>query len=92
MDPFTLSLLEPGDGNEVIDLFNYYVGHTFAAYPEVPVPYQFFTVFQQACTNYPSVVVRASDESLAGLACSEPTTRCRYSGIQQISRTLSSRI
>ena len=66
MDPFTLSLLEPGDGNEVIDLFNYYVGHTFAAYPEVPVPYQFFTVFQQACTNYPSVVVRASDGSLAG--------------------------
>ncbi len=54
------------DREEVIDLFNYYIGHSFAAYPEQEVPYGFFDLFREACGQYPSAVARLPDGTLAG--------------------------
>jgi L-amino acid N-acyltransferase YncA len=36
------------------------------------VPYQFFTIFRQACTGYPAIVARAPDGSLAGFGLLRP--------------------
>ncbi|MFA4876711.1 MAG: N-acetyltransferase family protein [Methanoregula sp.] len=72
MESCTFTPLSPADGKEVIDLFNYYIEHSFAAYPEQKVPYQFFEVFRQACTGYPSVVARTAAGSLAGFGLLRP--------------------
>jgi phosphinothricin acetyltransferase len=45
----------------VIDIFNHYVESTFAAYPEKPVPYEFFDMMLKACAGYPAVA--ACDEA-----------------------------
>jgi len=60
------SPITPDDRKEIIDLFNYYIENSFAAYPEQPVPYGFFDLFLEATRNYPSVVARDLDGKLAG--------------------------
>jgi len=62
----SFACLTPGDRKEVINLFNYYIENSFAAYPQEPVPYDFFDLFLFATKNYPSVVARDSDGNLAG--------------------------
>lgn len=42
----------------MIDLFNYYIEHSFAAHPEQKVLCQFFSLFLQACNSYPLVVAK----------------------------------
>ncbi|MFA5259872.1 MAG: N-acetyltransferase family protein [Candidatus Omnitrophota bacterium] len=46
---------------DIMDIFNYYVENSFAAYPEDRLPYEFFEKFLQMCAGYPAVV--AQDES-----------------------------
>lgn len=60
------------DGNEIIDLFNYYIGNSFAAYPEQNVPYEFFSLFLEAAKNYPSVVAHPDNGPLAGFGLLRP--------------------
>jgi L-amino acid N-acyltransferase YncA len=72
MDLYTLSPIDPADGNAVIDLFNHYIEHSFAAYPEIKVPYQFFMLLMQACANYPAIAVKDSTGSLAGFGMLRP--------------------
>jgi len=45
---------------EIIDIFNYYVENSFAAYPEQKVPYEFFDHFLKMCEGYPALT--ATDE------------------------------
>lgn len=45
---------------EVIDIFNYYVVNSFAAYPEQKLPYEFFDHFLKMCEGYPALT--ATDE------------------------------
>ena len=66
MVSFTFSPLNPADGNEVIDLFNYYIEQSFAAYPDQKVPYEFFSLFLEASRNYPSVIAKSPDGTVAG--------------------------
>jgi phosphinothricin acetyltransferase len=66
MSEFTFGPISDTDRVPVIDLFNYYIGHSFAAYPEQKVPYEFFTHFLETCRNYPSVVARLPDGTVAG--------------------------
>lgn len=54
------------DGEEIIELFNYYIEHSFAAFPEQKVPQEFFSYFFETCRHYPSVVARLPDGTLAG--------------------------
>lgn len=64
--------LGPGDREEVIDLFNHYIAHTFAAYPEDTVGYEFFDLFLAASRGFPSVVVRDARGSLLGFGMLRP--------------------
>lgn len=58
--------IEQQDREAVIDLFNHYVEHSFAAYPETKVPYQAFDQFLQGPAGYPKLAVVAEDGGLAG--------------------------
>ena len=45
----------------VMDIFNYYVTHSFAAYPESPVPYEFFNRFFEMTKGYPAFVIKNNE-------------------------------
>ncbi len=62
----TFSPITDAEREEVVDLFNHYIGHSFAAYPEQKVPYEFFAFLQVSCKNFPSVVAKLRDGTFAG--------------------------
>jgi L-amino acid N-acyltransferase YncA len=72
MTDYSLSPLKATDGDAVIDIFNYYVRNTFAAYPEDPVPNEFFGMFLEISKNYPSVIARDAAGSVAGFGLLRP--------------------
>ena len=45
--------LEESDRVPVVNLFNYYIENSFAAYPEEKVPYEFFSLFLEITRHYP---------------------------------------
>lgn len=47
--------------SEVIDIFNYYVEHSFAAFPEEKLPYGFFARMLEAVKGYPAYVMKKTD-------------------------------
>lgn len=68
----TFSPVEEKNRVPVVDLFNYYIANTFAAYPEQKVPYEFFNLFLEVSRHYPSVVATCPDGSLAGFGMLRP--------------------
>jgi L-amino acid N-acyltransferase YncA len=72
MTEYSFGPLRETDGIAVIDIFNYYVTNTFAAYPEHEVPYEFFGMFLEICKNYPSIVVKDPEEQVAGFGMLRP--------------------
>jgi L-amino acid N-acyltransferase YncA len=46
----------------VIDIFNYYITNSFAAYPEESVGYEVFDHFLDMAQGYPSVAVKDDAE------------------------------
>jgi len=72
MMDYSFGPLSETDGKAVIDIFNYYIRNTFAAYPEHEVPYEFFGKFLEICNNYPSIVVKDSQKNVAGFGMLRP--------------------
>lgn len=62
------------DREAVIDLFNYYVENSFAAYPGKKVPYSLFDQFLKLTEGYPAFTVRdeESGDRAAGFAFLRP--------------------
>ena len=52
----------------VIDIFNYYIANSFAAYPEKSVSYEFFDRFLDIARGYPAVVFKDEAEIIVGFA------------------------
>lgn len=50
----------------VIDIFNYYVENSLAAYPEKKVPYEFFDLLLKASQGYPTVLAEAEAGKVLG--------------------------
>lgn len=48
-------------GKEVLDIFNYYIENSFAAYPATKLPYSFFDRFLEMPNGYPSYVIKNKD-------------------------------
>jgi len=69
---YSLGPITAADGNAVIDLFNNYIENSFAAYPDHPVPYGFFAMFLEICNNYPSVIAKDPDGTVAGFGMLRP--------------------
>jgi L-amino acid N-acyltransferase YncA len=63
-----------GDREAVIDLFNYYIENSFAAYPEKKVPYGLFDKFLKVTEGYPAFTVRDGEceDRLVGFAFLRP--------------------
>jgi phosphinothricin acetyltransferase len=54
-------------GKEVMDIFNYYVENSFAAYPENKLPYESYGTFLEMTKNYPAYVLKnAESEKVLG--------------------------
>lgn len=68
----TFSPIEEKYRIPIVDLFNYYIENSFAAFPEQKVPYEFFSIFLEASRHYPSAVATGTDGSLAGFGMLRP--------------------
>ena len=51
---------------EIMDIFNYYVENSFAAYPENKLPYEFFEKLLQMCAGYPAIVAQDENGNILG--------------------------
>lgn len=63
---YRLESVSTEDREPIIDIFNYYVEHTFAAYPESKVPYGFFDVLLGMSAGYPTVVAKDKSGKVIG--------------------------
>jgi len=54
------------DREAVIDIFNHYVEHSFAAFPESRLPYQAFDMFRQMAQGYPSGTMADQNGTVVG--------------------------
>jgi phosphinothricin acetyltransferase len=62
-----------GDAREpVIDIFNYYIEHSFAAYPETKVPSGAFDNLLKMCEGYPAVAARNESGLVVGFGMLRP--------------------
>jgi len=77
LHPFTAE-----DRHGVMDIFNYYVEHSFAAYPEDKLPYEAFDRFLQMSWGYPSATVKDENGEITGFGMLRA-----YSPILTFSRT-----
>ncbi len=69
---FTIAPVSKQDGDAVIDIFNYYVENSFAAYPEDPVPHQSFDLFLNMSAGYPFLVAKDGEGNVLGFALLRP--------------------
>ncbi len=63
---FTLEPMAESHGRTVIDIFTHFVTQSFAAYPDQPVPYEFFVRFQQMTQGYPAYVAVVGSGQVVG--------------------------
>jgi phosphinothricin acetyltransferase len=68
----TLEPMAECHGREIIDIFNLYVRQSFAAYPDQPVPHEFFARFQQMTQGYPAYVAKVASGQVAGFGFLRP--------------------
>ncbi|MDH4230969.1 MAG: GNAT family N-acetyltransferase [Nitrospirota bacterium] len=54
------------DREQIIDIFNYYVENSFAAYPENKLPYQAFDMFLQMANGFPSGTIKDENGKVIG--------------------------
>ena len=52
----------------VIEIFNYFIENSFAAFPEIRVDYDFFDKILNMARGYPSVVVKDNINNVIGFA------------------------
>lgn len=69
---YTFHAIGADDRESIIDIFNYYVENTFAAYPERKVPYEFFNFILEASRGYPTVVAEDVCGNPAGFGLLRP--------------------
>ncbi len=63
---YSLKPLNERHRKPVIDIFNYYVENSFAAYPDSPVGNEFFDRLIDLSKGYPAVAVTTNDEKVIG--------------------------
>lgn len=70
------------DGNEAMEIFNYYGENTFATYTEEKLPLEFFDVLLMMTTGYPALTARNDENVLMGFGFLRP-----YNPMPVFSRT-----
>jgi L-amino acid N-acyltransferase YncA len=57
---------------QIIDIYNYYIENSFAAYLEKSVPFDFFEQFLKMCEGYPSAVAEGEKGNIVGFGLLRP--------------------
>lgn len=57
---------------DVMRIFNYYVEHGYAAYPERPLPVEFYTKMLEMTTGYPAFVIKDPAKGVVGFCFLRP--------------------
>ena len=68
-------VLEPlcaDDGPEILDIFNFYAEHSFAAYSLSPLPVEMASMFLDLSNGYPTAVARSESGIAAGFGLLRP--------------------
>lgn len=60
------------DREQIIDIFNYYIENSFAAYPEQKIPYEFFDALMHMCQGYPTATAKDADGKIIGFGMLRP--------------------
>ena len=63
---YRLEPVSEEDGDQIIDIYNYYVENSFAAYPESKVPHEFFGFFLNLTQGYPFLVAKDMSGKVVG--------------------------
>ena len=63
---YSISPITDKDREPIIDIFNYYVENSFAAYPESKLPYQAFDMFMQMSKNLPTATIKDQNGKALG--------------------------
>ncbi len=69
---FNLEQVTSEDGKAIIDICNYYVENTFAAYPENKAPYEFFEILMNMSQGYPFLVAKDEKSRVLGFGFLHP--------------------
>ena len=64
--------LKNEDRREVMDIFNYYIENSFAAYPDQALPDDFFDMLLMMCSGYPTTVARNDQGTVMGFGFLRP--------------------
>jgi L-amino acid N-acyltransferase YncA len=63
---YRISPLTNDDREKVIDIFNYYIENSFAAFPDDPVPYQAYEMIMKMSAGLPAVSIKNKEGILLG--------------------------
>jgi L-amino acid N-acyltransferase YncA len=63
---YLVTPLSSEDRESVMDIFNYYVENSFAAYPENKLPYHAFDMFLQMSNGFPSGAIKDQNGEIVG--------------------------
>lgn len=67
-----LSPIGKDDARQIMDIFNHYIENSFAAYPEHPLPDDFFDMLLILSSGYPTVAARTEDGVVTGFGLLRP--------------------
>lgn len=67
-----LSSITHDDRTEVMEIFNYYVENSFAAYPDRRIPNEFFDKLLQMSRGYPTVTSKTDEGIVVGFGLLRP--------------------
>ena len=68
----TLKPMDQNHRKEVMDIFNYYIENSYAAYPERSLPVEFFERFLEMSRLYPAIVAEDEDGVILGFGMLRP--------------------
>ena len=63
---YSINPISNEDCESIIDIFNYYVEHSFAAYPEYKLPYQAFDMFLKISDGFPTGTIKDQNGKIVG--------------------------
>jgi len=69
---YSISAITNEDQKSIIDIFNHYVEHSFAAFPESPLPYEAFDIFLQMSKGLASGALKDPSGKLLGFGMLRP--------------------
>lgn len=64
----TFESMEESHREAVVDIYNYFIENSYAAYPDEVFGYEIFDYFKKISAGYPAVVVKDSSGKIVGFA------------------------